>query len=164
LDELNVGCWVGAHGRRKSPMRRDLRLLVFGGVLLTFLVQASTMAAASTWAIAIGAASRAEAQAQGAPATPTGVTATCTSSIQTTVNISWSAVIHATTYTVYVSTTSSTTGFSSLATGIVGTSWTSAPLATGNYWFEAAAYEGSQWASANSSATVQRTITVLLCA
>ena len=144
-------------------MRDHLRLLVSGCVLFAGLAPA-LVAAASTWAVALGAASGAEAQAQGAPATPTGVTATCTSTIQTTVNVSWSAVIHATTYTGYVSTTSSTTGFSSLATGIVGTSWTSASLATGTYWFEVAAYEGSRWAGDNSSATAQRTIAVLLCA
>jgi hypothetical protein len=136
---------------------------VSGCVLIAGLAPAS-VAAASTWAVAVGAASRAQAQAQGAPATPTGVTATCTSTIQTTVTVSWSAVVHAATYTVYESTTSSTTGYSTLASGIVGISWTSAPLATGTYWFEVAAYEGSQWASGHSSATAQRTIAVLLCA
>jgi hypothetical protein len=144
-------------------MRDHLRLLVCGGVLFAALAQGSATAWASPWAVAIGAASSGEAGAQGAPSAPTGVTATCTSAVQTTVKVAWGAVTHATTYTVYASTTSAATGFSSLATGIVATSWTSASLATGNYWFEVAAYEGSQWASANSSVTAQRTITVALC-
>jgi hypothetical protein len=164
LDELNGGPPVRPPGGRKSARRRHLRVLVSGGVLFGLVAHASGTAAASTWAVAPGAASHGQAQAQGAPAAPTGVTATCTSPIQTTVNLGWSAVIRATTYTVYASTTSSTTGYSSLATGIVGTTWTSASLATGNYWFEVAAYEGTQWASPNSSPTVQRTITVLVCA
>jgi hypothetical protein len=144
-------------------MGDHLRLLVCGGVLFAVLAQGSSTASASPWAVALGAASSGEADAQGPPAVPTGVTATCTSALQTTVKVAWSAVTHATSYTVYASTTSAATGFSSLATGVAATSWTSASLATGNYWFEVAAYEGTQWASANSLVTAQRTITVLVC-
>jgi hypothetical protein len=51
-----------------------------------------------------------------------------------------------------------------VASGIVGTSWTSPSLSTGTYWFEVASYVGSNWAGANSSASSQRVIAVAACA
>ena len=143
-------------------MRSHVRLLVIGGVLFAVLVQASA-AAASSWTTNLGASSSGETQTQPAPSAPTGVSATCTSALQTTVKVSWNAVTHATTYTIFESTTSSSTGFSSVATGIAGTSWNSPSLSTGTYWFEVAAYVGTNWTSLNSTATAQRTITPLTC-
>ncbi|HLX89922.1 MAG TPA: neocarzinostatin apoprotein domain-containing protein, partial [Acidimicrobiales bacterium] len=45
------------------------------------------------------------------PRAPTGVTATCTSNLGTTVNVSWNAVDQATSYSVDESTTSATAGY-----------------------------------------------------
>lgn len=51
-----------------------------------------------------------------------------------------------------------------MAIGVVGTSWISPALASGNYWFEITDYIGTNWASPNSSATAQRTIFLVTCA
>ena len=96
------------------------------------------------------------------PPAPTGVTATCTSSLATTVNVTWTAVTSATSYTVDESTTSATTGYAAAATGVSGTSWTSPSLTTGEYWFEVAADKGSV-SSPDSAASAQITILVLGC-
>ena len=145
-------------------MRGRVHPLGIGGVLFAVLAHATGASAASNWATAINAGSNGEAQAQTAPSAPSGVTATCTSALQTTVDVSWNAVAHATTYTIFESTTSSSTGFSSVATGVVGTSWRSPSLPTGSYWFEVVAYVGTNWTSPNSAATAQRTIALLTCA
>jgi hypothetical protein len=96
------------------------------------------------------------------PPAPTGVTATCTSSLATTVDVSWTAVPQASTYTVDESTTSATTGYTAAATGVTGTSWTSPSLTTGDYWFEVNADKGSV-SSPNSAASAQITILVVGC-
>jgi hypothetical protein len=96
------------------------------------------------------------------PPAPTGVTATCTSSLGTTVSVSWTAVPQAGSYTVDQSTTSATTGYTTAATGVVGTSWTSPSLTTGEYWFEVNADKGSV-SSPNSAASAQRTILAVGC-
>jgi hypothetical protein len=74
------------------------------------------------------------------------------------VKVTWSAVTHATSYTIYDSTTSSSSGYASEATGQTGTSWTSGTLTAANYWFEVAAYVGTKWVSVNSAATGETTI------
>ena len=96
------------------------------------------------------------------PPAPTGVTATCTSSLATTVDVSWTAVPEATTYTVDESTTSATAGYAAAATGVTGTSWTSPSLTTGEYWFEVNADKGSV-SSPNSAASAEITILVAAC-
>lgn len=96
------------------------------------------------------------------PPAPTGVTATCTSDLATKVDVSWTAVPQASTYTVDESTTSATTGYAAAATGVVGTSWTSPSLTTGEYWFEVAADKGSV-SSPNSAASAEITVLVVEC-
>jgi hypothetical protein len=60
---------------------------------------------------------------------------------------------------VYDSTTSATGAYSSVATGVTATSWTSGNLSVGtHYWFEVTALVGSNWTSAKSSATAESTI------
>jgi len=146
-------------------VRRPLiRLSVVLGIIVGSLVVNPAAASASNWAETLQSGSTAESQSQTKPATPTGVGATCTSLFLTTVQVTWTAVPRATAYTVYESTTSSSTGFSAVATGVAGTSWTSGSLTLGSYWFEVAAYIGTNWASSNSAATAPRTITLgLLC-
>jgi hypothetical protein len=139
-----------------------VRLFLVCGVLIAVLMQSSVAGAASSWNVGLGS-SGGETQATGAPSAPTGVTAVCTSPISNTGEVSWSAVTEATSYTIYYSTTSSTDGFSPAATGVVGTTWTSPGLGSGDYWFEVAAYVGTYWASPNSVATSQLTIAALTC-
>jgi hypothetical protein len=77
-----------------------------------------------------------------------------------TVEVTWTAVARATSYTIYQSSVSATSGYSAAATGVTATSWTSPSLAIGNYSYEVTAYIGTNWISTQSSATAQRTIVV----
>ncbi|HEY2333051.1 MAG TPA: hypothetical protein VGH94_14120 [Acidimicrobiales bacterium] len=119
--------------------------------------------AATAWRPALAAGSKGQARSQASPAAPTTITATCTSSSAKTVQVAWSAVPRATSYTIYRSTTSSSSGFTSLATGVVGTSWTSAVLAAGSNWFRVTASVGTNWLSAQSSSSGLRTISSSGC-
>jgi hypothetical protein len=141
-----------------------LRLVSLCGALVTVLLQSPSAAvAAPNWDIGLGPTSGGETPADGAPAAPAGVTATCASPTGNIAEIDWNAVGEATTYTIYDSTTSSTGGFTAAATGVVGTSWTSSGLGSGDYWFEVAASVGTYWAGPDSSATAQLTITATEC-
>ena len=108
----------------------------------------------------LAASSKGEAHAQALPSAPTGVSAACAApTTSKTIKVSWSAVTHATNYSVYDSTTSATGTYSLVASGVATTSWTSGTLITGtHYWFEVTVTVGSNWASAKSSATAQSTI------
>jgi hypothetical protein len=48
--------------------------------------------------------------------------------------------------------------YSSTATGVTTTTWTSGVLATGNDYFKVAAYVGTKWVGAESAATGESTI------
>ncbi len=135
--------------------------LAFGVILAWGALSAAALA--STWTIALHSGSAGESEGSTKPAAPTGVTASCVSSTQQKVTVTWSAVAHASTYTVYDSTTSSSSGYSVIASGVTTSSWTSGTLSTGSYWFEVVAVVGSNWASAKSAATAQRTIASSSC-
>jgi len=126
-----------------------------------------TLVAATTaragWGIGVTPNGAAEATAGAAPVTPTGVASACTSPLAATVTVSWNAAAHATSYTIWESKTSATSGYAVAAAGVTGTSWTSGNLATGSWWFEVSASVGSNWVSPNSTATAQRTILLLAC-
>jgi len=116
--------------------------------------------AAGNWVVHAAAGSSGEAHAQALPSAPTGVSAACAApTTAKTIKVSWSAVTHATNYSVYDSTTSATGTYTLVASGVATTSWTSAALTTGtNYWFEVTVNFGSNWASAKSGATGESTI------
>ena len=139
-----------------------LRFAVLVGVMSIALSLDAGAASATAWIVALTAGSHGEAKAQAVPSAPTGVTSACTASNLKTVKVTWTAVTHGTSSTIYQSTTSSSSGFSSVATGVVGTSWTSASLANGNYWYRVVGFVGTTWASAQSSSTAQRTIASIL--
>ena len=132
-------------------------------VTAALLFGASLQAHGSNWAVALASSSRGEASSQAAPVAPTGVSATCTSPVQTTIKVTWTAVAHATNYTVLRSTTSATSGYSTVAT-VTTTSWTSGSLSNGSYWFEVIANIGTNWKSVASTATTKRTIGTGTCA
>jgi hypothetical protein len=46
---------------------------------------------------------------------------------------------------------------------VTALTWTSATLATGSYWYEVVTNIGTNWASAKSAATAQRTIGTSVC-
>lgn len=122
-------------------------------------VLATTCAAsASTWGLTLSAGSAAEARGQPGPATPAGITVSCVSSAQRLVTVTWGSVAHASSYTVYDSTTSSSGSYAAVATGVSGLTWTSGSLPAANYWFEVVAYVGTRWVSGQSAASVETTI------
>jgi hypothetical protein len=88
---------------------------------------------------------------------PTGLSVTCPSSRQAKIQVSWNAVTNAN-YDVYQSTTSASTGYSLVSSGVTTTSWASGTLANGKYWFEVSAVFGSNWQGVNSSASGSSTI------
>lgn len=116
--------------------------------------------AATTWSVALGS-SNAESLSGGLPGAPTGINATCSGLLLSPkAVVTWNAVTRATTYDVYESSTSASSGYSIVATGVAPTTWTSANLGTGSFWFEVAAVTGSNWLGPTSSASPQ--ISVLL--
>ena len=119
-------------------------------------------AAAGLWHLALAAGSHGEAHSQAGPSAPANPAAVC-SGLGLSIKVSWSAVTHASTYTVYQSTSTATGPYSAVASGVTTTSWTSGVLSTGSYWYEVAATVGTTWTSAKSAATAQRTITAVLC-
>jgi hypothetical protein len=91
---------------------------------------------------------------------PTAVAAACVSTTGYKIKLTWTAPAHASTYNVLVSTTSATSGFGAApsGSGLTTTSFTSANLATGNYWYEVAAIDGTNWTSSDAPANLETTI------
>jgi hypothetical protein len=142
-------------------MRRGaLLVVVIAGVLSTLVLSGPAWATAN-WAVHAAAVNSGEAHAQALPTAPTATSACGTTA--RTVKVSWAAITHATAYAVYQSTTTVGGTYSLVMSGVTTTSWTTAVLSTGNYWFEVVADIGTNWASAKSAATAQRTITSLAC-
>jgi hypothetical protein len=132
-----------------------LAVITFGAIAL-----GDAPPALAAWPVPLGASAVAVAQSGGPPATPTGATATCVT-LESEVTVTWTPVASATSYTIYDSTTSATSGYAMIASGVTGTSWTSGDLAVGIYWFEVAAYIGANWASPASAATTESVIAVV---
>jgi hypothetical protein len=118
--------------------------------------------AAANWTVKVATVNSGEAKAQALPAAPVATSACTSPTSNRTVKVSWAAITHATTYGIYQSTTSAG-GTYTLQTSVSTTSWTSGVLAAGNYWYEVKANIGTNWASASSAATAQRTTTSLVC-
>ena len=144
--------------------RGALLVVVLFGCALSLLATSGTAWAATNWVVHVATTNSGEAHAQALPAAPASPTSACTSPASTkTVKVSWSAVTHATAYAVYESTTTATGTYTLATSGVTGTSWTTGVLAAGNYWFEVLADVGSNWASAKSTATAERTISSSAC-
>jgi len=117
--------------------------------------------AATSWVVQLAAGSKGEGQAQVLPAAPTGVTATCNApTTSKVIKATWNAVTHATNYAVFQATsTTSTPGTYTKITTVTTTSWTSGTLTTGtNYWYKVVTDIGTNWTSAQSTATGESTI------
>lgn len=151
---------VEAGNAYKGAKRRNSALL--WALSLTFATMCLNnvgMATASTWTIGLNAASAGEADAQALPGPP-APSASC--GILGSIKVMWAAITRATTYTIYQSTTSPTSGFSVIASGVAATTYTATGL-LGHFWFEVAASIGPNWLGTNSSATSETTVTVVLC-
>jgi hypothetical protein len=139
-------------------------LLVVAGILtaLSLLVSSGTAFAAANWTVNLASGSAGEARAQALPVAPTASSACATPASGRKVTVTWPAITHATNYGVYQATTSATGTYTLQATVTVAT-WTSAALAAGHYWYEVVANIGTNWASAKSAATAERTTTSTTC-
>lgn len=127
-----------------------------------FLVSPETAGAAGNWVVRLAGASSGEAHALALPTAPTATSACTSPASAKTVKISWTAVTHATTYAVYQATTVNGT-YTLQTSGVSTTSWTTAVLATGTYFYEVLADVGTNWSSGKSAATAQRTISSSGC-
>ncbi len=114
----------------------------------------------AVWAVAVVGSSGGQATAGTAPLAPTGVSASC-GLIADTVTVSWNAEAGASSYNVYQSTGS---GYTSAASGVTGTSWTSPTLGTVTVTYEVTAVVGTYWEGPPSTATAPISVTLgLLC-
>jgi hypothetical protein len=120
-------------------------------------VLSAVPASASSWTVAAKTGSTGESRAQAGPAAPTGVSDTCVSSSEREVTVTWNAVTDASNYSVFKSTTL-TGSYLSAATKVTGTSWTSGTLAAGTVYFKVEALVGTNWVSAESTATGETTL------
>jgi hypothetical protein len=145
----------------RVTVRMKLRWLFLIVTLSGSLLSETTVAGASSWGTGVSSNSAGEAAATGLPGAPS-VSAACSTLVLGSIVITWGAITRASTYTVYESTTSATTGFSVVASGVTATTYTKSGL-LGSYWFEVAAVTGTNWQGPNSLATAKRTITVILC-
>ena len=141
--------------------RGALLVVVVIASVLSVLVFSGPAWATANWAVQAAAVNAGEAHAQALPTAPTATSACGTTA--RTVKVSWAAITHATAYAVYQSTTTVGGTYSLVMSGVTTTSWTTAVLSAGNYWFEVVADIGTNWASAKSAATAQRTITIFAC-
>ena len=112
--------------------------------------------ARTNFAVGLTAGSKGEAQAQAKPVAPATISATCFSSSAKEIVVSWSAVTHASTYTV-LRATALAGPYTSVATGVAGLT-TTETLANDNYWFEVEAVFGTNWTGTPSSASAETTI------
>jgi hypothetical protein len=144
-------------------MCRSALLVVVGFLTaLSLLVSPGTAWATANWTVHLASGGSGEARAQTLPAAPSPTSACASPASGRKVTVTWTAITHATNYGVYQSTTSATGTYTLQATVTVAT-WTSAALAAGHYWYEVVATIGSNWASAKSAATAERTTTSTTC-
>jgi fibronectin type 3 domain-containing protein len=124
-------------------------------------VDATAAASASAWPTALQAGSSAQARAQPVPSPPSTVTATCTSTLGNTIIVSWTAVAHAASYTVWQATSANGTY---TFTKNAATSPTTTPaLLVGTFFFKVTVTIGDNWLSAMSVASDSRTIAAVAC-
>jgi hypothetical protein len=137
-------------------MRLGILLVVLAvGALLSVVCASGSAWAGTNWIVHLATGSQGDAHAQALPAAPAGPAASCNAPVTAkTIKVTWSAVSHATTYSVYDSTTSASGTYTLIASGVATTSWTSGALTSGTrYWFEVVANVGSNWSSVKSAAT-----------
>jgi hypothetical protein len=139
-----------------------LVVLAVGGALSVVYASGSAWAG-TNWVVHLATGSKGEAHALALPAAPAGPAASCNApATAKTIKVTWSAVTHATTYSVYDATTSANGTYSLVASGVATTSWTSGTLTSGTrYWFEVVGNVGNNWSSVKSGATGSSLINAL---
>lgn len=111
-------------------------------------------ASAAGWTVTAAPSSSGESQAGAAPTAPFGPVAGCASPSRPVIGLLWGPVSQASSYTVFVSTTSSSGPYTLMASGDPLAAYLTNNLSgTKTYWFEIAAQAGSNWVSAKSAAS-----------
>ena len=130
--------------------------------------------ASTTWTAALASNSKGEAQSYNIPLAPSSISASCDGLVGNQIDVSWSAVTAdksgstyrsgVVSYDIYMSNSSSS-GFTSQATGVTATSWKSARLGFGTYYFRVAADAGTTiWEGAQSASSAGHTVVIgLVC-
>jgi hypothetical protein len=145
-------------------MRRDALLVaVVITSALGILLSSGTAWATANWTVHVASVNSGEAHAQALPTTPTPTSACTSPASAKTVKVSWTAITHATAYAVYQSDTTASGTYTLQTSGVATTSWTTAALSTGDYWYEVVADVGSNWASTKSAASAERVISSSAC-
>lgn len=135
-------------------MRRAARTLT--AAVTAFVGAAAPAFAATSWSVGLAASSGAEGQSQ-TWLPPTSVAATCNSAVS--IDVSWPAVSHASSYEVW----RSSGGAYTLRTTTASTSVTDGGLALATYTYKVKSVVGSNWTSALSTASGARNIVVGFC-
>jgi len=144
-------------------MRRGaLLVVVVIGTALSHLFSSGAAGAAGNWTVHVATVNSGESRAEALPTAPTATSACATPASGKKVTVTWAAITQATGYGIYQSNTTATGTYTLQAT-VTATTWTSAALATGNYWYEVVTDIGTKWVSAKSAATAQRTISSSAC-
>ena len=129
-------------------------LSVLLGVILGLTILGGPVWASTLWLALVNSGSHSQALSL-TPLPPTP-SASCVAG-QKKITVSWGAIAHATTYSVYQSTTSASTGYT-LANTTATLSFTTGNLANHTYWYEVATTMSTHWISVNSSATASHVI------
>jgi hypothetical protein len=138
-----------ATGGRAGLIRRaPVAVAILAGVLFAGV----PVDAATHWTVVAGSSTTSEAKATTKPAAPGGVSASCSSSSKKKIVVTWNAVTHAKTYTIFEN------GSSTATATVTTTSWTSGTLSAGTYTFKVSATVGTNWSGTKSSATSKLTI------
>jgi hypothetical protein len=143
---------------------------VLGAVALTaclgagYLAESPTALAATNWLVGRGGANGGAGKADPLPAAPGSVTAACVSLLGWSIKVTWDAVPHASAYTIYRSTSSSSSGFSVYDTvGGSTTSYTDSNFSVlTSYWYRITATVGANWTGPQSASTPRRSISLIL--
>lgn len=143
---------------------------VLGTLALTACLGAGTLAesqtalAATSWLVGRGGTNGGAGRAETLPAAPGAVNATCVSLLGWSISVTWSQVPHASSYTIYRSTSSSSSGFSVYDTvGGGTTNYTDANFSVlTSYWYRITATVGTNWTGPQSASTPKRSISLIL--
>ena len=144
-------------GRAKFPDKRLINSIL--GVTLGLTILGGPVWG-STWVVALSVGSHAESHSL-TPLAPTP-SAACIAGGGKKIVVRWGAIAHATSYTVYQSTTSATTGYTSVNMTATLT-YTTGNLQNHTYWYEVSETMSTHWISANSSATASHVIATGTC-
>jgi hypothetical protein len=120
--------------------------------------------AATNWTVPPGGTRGGTGRAEPLPAAPGSPNAACVSLVGWTIRVTWNAVPHTSTYTIYRSTSSTSSGFSVYATvGGGTTSYSDSNFSVlTSYWYRITATVGANWTGPQSASTPKRSISLLL--